>query len=96
MSKEKTPIKAEEYSIEEHIKALLVLRGFSKEYILNNRGLIGAVIEDMEEYAQAKVLEALEMEFSKVEISMFDEDRSSDYIEQGKFYYETEVKPKYE
>ena len=52
--------------------------------------------EDVEQYAQAKVLEALEREFSKVDISMFDEDRSSDYIEQGKFYFETAVKPKYE
>ena len=52
--------------------------------------------EDVEQYAQAKVLEALEREFSKVDILMFDEDRSSDYAEQGKFYYETAVKPKYE
>ena len=52
--------------------------------------------EDVEQYAKAKVLEALEMEFSKVDILMFDEDRSSDYTEQGKFYYETEVKLKYE
>ena len=50
----------------------------------------------LNQYAQAKVLEALEREFSKVDILMFDEDRSSDYTEQGKFYYETEVKLKYE
>lgn len=33
--------------IEEQIKIKLLLRGFSEKTILNNRGLIGAVIEDM-------------------------------------------------
>lgn len=52
--------------------------------------------EKWKEETKKEVLKALEMEFSKVDISMFDEDRSSDYTEQGKFYYETQVKPRIE
>ena len=80
MSKEQTPI-------EQILRTTLVID--------NPKGIKYAV-EKLESHLNAKVLEALEREFSKVEISMFDEDRSSDYIEQGKFYYEIEVKPKYE
>lgn len=34
-------------NIEQQIKTKLLMRGFTNETILNNRGLIGAVIEDM-------------------------------------------------
>ena len=97
MSKEQTPITAEEWSIEEHIKALLVLRGFSKEHILDNMGVIGAVIEDMEQYAQAKVLEALEGE-AEIINSAYGRGFADGYMkkERQKNYYETEVKPNYE
>ena len=39
----KTPIK----DLEKLVKECLLQRGFKDETILNNRGLIGAVIEDM-------------------------------------------------
>ena len=45
--------------------------------------------EDVEQYAQAKVLEALEREFSKLDGIDFT-------LIGGIEYYETEVKPKYE
>ena len=59
--------------------------------VISNKQSIHIAVDKV----QKILLEALEREFSKVDISMFDEDRSSDYLEQGKFYYETEVKPKY-
>ncbi len=88
MSKEQTPITVEE------LKSKIV-KGISE--LFRGKTIYMKDIEnDVEQYANAKVLEALEREFAKVDISLFDEDRSSDYIEQGKFYYETAVKPKYE
>ena len=87
MSKEQTPITADYIKKE-------ILKGLS-EVFRGKTIYMKDIEEDVEQYAKAKVLEALEMEFSKVDILMFDEDRSSDYTEQGKFYYETEVKPKY-
>ena len=88
MSKEQTPITVEE------LKSKIV-KGISE--LFRGKTIYMKDIEnDVEQYANAKVLEALEREFSKVDILMFDEDRSSDYAEQGQFYYETAVKPKYE
>ena len=72
-----------------------ILKGLSE--VFRGKTIYMKDIEvSIEQYAKAKVLEALEREFSKVDISMFDEDRYSDYTERGQFYYETEVKPKYE
>ena len=49
----------------------------------------------MEQYAQAKVLEALEREVPKAYISG-SEPSFADLQKYGREYYETEVKPKYE
>lgn len=88
MSKEQTPI-----NIQSELTSLYGKYGWSEMFLYKAQLLFDS---ESEKNANAKVLEALEGEFSKVDISMFDEDRSSDYIEQGKFYYETAVKPKYE
>ena len=100
MSKEQTPITAEEWYNKNHKNLLAVKNTKGKiQYPFVSRNAHNLVEEHiykiMEQYANAKVLEALEGEFSKVDILMFDEDRSSDYAEKGQFYYETEVKPKY-
>ena len=81
MSKEQTPIEQE-----------MLIHFNGKRGIYLNK----AQIREVSEFLNAKVLEALEREFSKVDISMFDEDRYEDYTERGQFYYETQVKPKYE
>ena len=80
MSKEQTPITAEEWLDEEYP---YILDGF--EYLEIDK----QVLEVMEQYAQAKVLEALEREFSKLDGIDFS-------LIGGTEYYETEVKPKYE
>jgi hypothetical protein len=77
MSKEQTPIEQE-----------MLIHFNGKRGIYLNK----AQIREVSEFLNAKVLEALEREFTNIDISMFDEDRSLE----GKFYYETEVKPKYE
>jgi hypothetical protein len=46
--------------------------------------------EDVIEFTKAKVLEALEREFNKVDVTYHGE-----FID-GEEYYETEVKPRYE
>ena len=57
--------------------------------------------EVLREEINAKVLEALEREFSKIKIKESLADSAGDYIGEtsvvfnGKEYYETEVKPKY-
>ena len=79
MSKEQTPITAEEY-----LKDFSNLK-FNGEVRWNNTDIL--II--MEQYAQAKVLEALEREFSKLDGIDFS-------LIGGTEYYETEVKPKYE
>ena len=83
MSKEQTPITAEEF-LERigHDKDVICESMFDKPYLQSS------VSDLMEQYAQAKVLEALEREF------MILNERSGTGAE--KEYYETEVKPKYE
>lgn len=91
MSKEQTPIA----ELQELINVHLSNRGFSKEYLLNNRGLIGAVIEEMESRVNAKVLEALEREV----VSAFNVgylESQNDKYKSGQNYFKTEVKPKYQ
>ena len=81
MSKEQTPIEQE-----------MLIHFNGKRGIYLNK----AQIREVSEFINAKVLEALEREFTNIDISMFDEDRYEDYTERGQFYYETQVKPKYE
>ena len=77
MSKEQTPITAEQY--------------------LNNKGFntdgqhFEVLLDVMEQYAQAKVLEALEREVTQA----FDIAHDIDTGMTSQEYYETEVKPKY-
>ena len=82
MSKEQTPITAEEWLDEEYP---YILDGF--EYLEIDK----QVLEVMEQYAKAKVLEALEREF--LELGLMAEFY---YHDDGLEYYEAEVKPKYE
>lgn len=74
MSKEQTPLTAEEIIRQPKYNEL-------KNLIL--------ICEAMDEFANAKVLEALEREFSKLDGIDFS-------LIGGTEYYETEVKPKYE
>ena len=90
MSKEQTPITAIKY-VNKH--KLYTKIGRDKIYKIS--------IQDMEEYAQAKVLEALEREVVKFSKHAFKEAKaaviwSNDYpLHVAKNYIETEVKPKY-
>jgi hypothetical protein len=77
---EQTPITAEEFYLKN--------RG---DLLRSNLGTKEFTIDMMEQYAQAKVLEALEREFEGVSIYLGIEERTT-----GKEYYETEVKPNYE
>ena len=92
MSKEQTPITAEEWLDEEYP---YILDGF--EYLEIDK----QVLEVMEQYAKAKVLEALEREVVKFSKHAFKEAKaaviwSNDYpLHVAKNYIETEVKPKY-
>ena len=92
-SKEQTPITAEEFYYKwqlqdfEHKK--IEMPNFTEEELLN----FG------EQYAQAKVLEALEREVVKVYVyksDAYNEHRKEIATLYAKEYYETEVKPKYE
>ncbi len=38
---------SEKEQLEKYIKGKLILRGFTKEQILNNRGIIGAALEEI-------------------------------------------------
>ena len=96
MSKEQTPITAEEWLDEEYP---YTLDGF--EYLEIDK----QVLDVMEQYAQAKVLEALEREVVEAVKQTLKDGYSgspqftpSDEHYEGlaKQYYETEVKPKYE
>jgi ribosomal protein S19 len=85
MSKEQTPI-------EQILRTTLVID--------NPKGIKYAV-KKLEEHLNAKVLEALEREFSKIKIKERLADSAGDYIGEtsivfnGKEYYETEVRPNY-
>ena len=83
MSKEQTPITAEEFYLQN--------RG---NLLRSNLGTKDFTIDMMEQYAQAKVLEALEKEFSKIPYIKHYNNGIVNTI--GSKYYETKVKPKYE
>ena len=51
--------------------------------------------EDVIKFANAKVLEALEREFKKIDVQYY-ESGFGNKEQGGKHYYETEVKPKYQ
>ena len=90
MSKEQTPITAIKY-VNKH--KLYTKIGRDKIYKIS--------IQDMEQYAQAKVLEALEpqREFIEELLTIFDGNGVPNIWYVTKLinhYYETEVKPKYE
>ena len=90
MSKEQTPITAIKY-VNKH--KLYTKIGRDKIYKIS--------IQDMEEYAQAKVLEALEREIPIAHDKGFDRDYigmnlNREVFPKGVQYYEIEVKPKYE
>jgi len=86
MSKKQTPITAEE-----------IKRTISKKLSQIFRGktiYMAEVEKDIEQYAQAKVLEALEREVKRVYVMMSSEYNDLAHKDADK-YYETEVKPKY-
>ena len=98
MSKEQTPLTAEEWLDEEYP---YILDGF--EYLEIDK----QVLEVMEQYAQAKVLEALEREVKQAykegwedyiieEMNMKSPITRGNKVQTAEQYYETEVKPKYE
>ena len=84
MSKEQTPITADYIKKE-------ILKGLSE--VFRGKTIYMKDIEvSIEQYAKAKVLEALEMEIPKA-INFYRESKYSE--DEIKCYYETEVKPKY-
>ena len=87
MSKEQTPIIE---IIEKEIDSAILMS--------NDIGQVDRckrrITELMEQYAQAKVLEALEREFKKIDVQYY-ESGFGNKEQGGKYYYETEVKPKY-
>ena len=102
MSKEETPITAEEilrkvYSSDEENLQLHITLNPDKARIL----------KAMKQYAQAKLLEALEKEVIKARVSkdisikekvlkhIVSEEVLDKYISDAQKYYQTEVKPKY-
>jgi hypothetical protein len=90
MSKEQTPITAEEYLFE---------NGFYEDnYLQGHYEWIQDVdlYDVMEQYAQAKVLEALEREVPKAVAEYHFQYALEIREKDGLNYYETEVKPKYE
>ena len=108
MSKEQTPIEQLTISVPiyNHLKwTISRLRYFNEYYPTDNQRIelifsIGEMFKNRhevskEQYAQAKVLEALEREFLKVDINFLNLDTKHEYIISGKHYYETEVKPRY-
>jgi hypothetical protein len=78
MSKEQTPITAEEWLIKNDYHNLLITS------------------DAMEQYAKAKVLEALEREVPKAVAEYHFQYALEIREKDGLNYYETEVKPKYE
>lgn len=84
MSKEETPITAEEW-----LKQRSIDNGSNHNW--KDPSNDPRTSDLMEQYAQAKVLEALEREFSDVEIL-----RGIGISRKGIDYYERKVKPNYE
>ena len=87
MNKEQTPLTAYDLKIMFVEDTGLTTYSYKKEYI----EWLEQKVLNREQYAQAKVLEALEREVPKAYLSWYEgvDDLAGDK------YYETEVKPKY-
>ena len=114
MSKEQTPIKGRKLTISipiyNHLQwTISRLRYFNEYYPTDNQRIelifsIGEMFknrheESKEQYAQAKVLEALEREVPRAYLinALYAEIGEKEYCEEQAInYYKTEVKPKYD
>ena len=103
MSKEQTPITVEGKSLAYYAKNCADELIKTPISVLRYISELEQKVADNEQYAQAKVLEALEREVVKISIRYqrhylgedIDEVTRNAYYAEAKNYYETEVKPNY-